>query len=61
MNIADPAPVLFTFAQAAQLTNLKESWLRKAVAQRRIAHRRIGKHVRFSQADLDALVAQSAA
>lgn len=56
-----PAPqVLFTFTEAAQMTALPETWLRKAVSARVIPHRRIGKHVRFAQADLDALIAGSA-
>lgn len=52
--------MLFTFAQAADMTALPESWLRKAVTERRIDFRKIGKHVRFSQTDLDALIAQNA-
>ena len=56
-----PQPqVLFTFAEAAEMTSLKESWLRRAVTERRIPCRKIGKHVRFSQADLDALIAAHA-
>lgn len=60
MNASEPAPVLFTFAQAAQMTNLPETWLRKRVTERAIAHRRVGKHVRFSRADIDALINDSA-
>jgi excisionase family DNA binding protein len=52
--------VLFTFAQAAEMTALPESWLRKAVTERRIPFRKVGKHVRFSAADLDALIEQTA-
>lgn len=59
VNVA-PTPLLFTFAQAAQMTSLSESWLRKAVTERRIPFRKVGKHVRFSQADLDALIEQAA-
>lgn len=52
-----PTPqVLFTFTEAAQMTALPESWLRKAVTERRIAFRKVGKHVRFAQADIAALV-----
>lgn len=57
--VNEPAPVLFTFAQAARMTALPESWLRRAVTERRIPFRKVGKHVRFTHADLDALVAQS--
>lgn len=61
VTITDPVPpqVLFTFAQAAAMTALPESWLRKAVANRTIAHRRVGKHVRFSQADIADLVSNA--
>lgn len=54
------AQVLFTFAQAAQMTTLPESWLRKAVTERKIPFCRLGKHVRFSQVDLDSLISTNA-
>lgn len=61
MKPASTAPqVLFTFAEAAEMTALRESWLRKAVSERRIPFRRIGRHVRFAQADIDALVSGAA-
>lgn len=61
VNTEFPNPrVLFTFAEAAQMTALPETWLRKAVSARVIPHRRCGKHVRFAHADLDALIADSA-
>jgi excisionase family DNA binding protein len=53
-------PVLYTFAEAAHMTSIPETWLRKAVTSRRIAFRKIGKHVRFAQADIDALVSSTA-
>jgi excisionase family DNA binding protein len=56
---ASIAKVLFTFAEVADMTGLKESWLRRAVAQRTVAHRRVGKHVRFSHDDIAALIAAS--
>lgn len=60
MKSTTPPQVLFTFAEAAEMTSLRESWLRKAVSERRIPFRRIGRHVRFAQADLDALVSNAA-
>lgn len=61
MKSTDPAPkVLFTFAEAAEITSLPETWLRKRVTARTIPHRRLGKHVRFAQADLDEVVRQAA-
>lgn len=59
-SATSPPQVLFTFAEAAEMTSLKESWLRRAVAARRIPFRRIGRHVRFAQADIDALVSGAA-
>jgi excisionase family DNA binding protein len=59
-SATSPPQVLFTFAEAAEMTALRESWLRKAVSERRIPFRRIGKHIRFAQADLDALVSDNA-
>lgn len=56
MNLPPAPQVLFTFAQAAEMTSLPESWLRRAVTERRIAFRKVGKHVRFSPADIDALI-----
>lgn len=60
MTEASLRKVLFTFAEVANMTGLRESWLRKAVSEQGISHRRVGKHVRFSQDDIDALVAQAA-
>lgn len=59
VNVAT-TPLLFTFKEAAQMTALPESWLRKAVSERRIPFRKVGKHVRFSAADIDALIEQTA-
>lgn len=59
VNVA-PTPLLFTFTETAQMTALPESWLRKAVSERRIPFRKVGKHVRFSAADIDALIEQTA-
>lgn len=50
---------LYTPAEAAERLKVTESWLKKRVAARTIPHTRIGRHIRFSEADLTALVAQS--
>jgi excisionase family DNA binding protein len=51
------AVLLYTPAQAAALLQVPESWLRRRAAQRRVACTFLGKHLRFSRADLDAIVA----
>lgn len=50
-------PLLYTPAQAADLLAVSESWLRRQAGQRRIPSTRIGKHLRFSAADLGDIVA----
>lgn len=45
------------FAAAAEWLNVSESWLRKKVAQRQVAHTRLGRNVRFTDADLAAIAA----
>lgn len=60
MAEATVTKVLFTFAEVADMTGLRESWLRKKVSEQSIPHRRVGKHVRFSHADINDLIDQSA-
>lgn len=54
---SDPtiAPMLYTPAQAAELLRVKESWLRRQAGQRKIQCTFLGKHLRFSDADLVAI------
>jgi excisionase family DNA binding protein len=52
--IADRLP-LRTPAQAAQLLAVPESWLRRKAAARTIPCTFLGKHLRFSPADLVAI------
>lgn len=47
---------LLTIPEAARVLAVPESWLRERVRLRRVAHRRLGKHVRFSASDLEAIV-----
>jgi excisionase family DNA binding protein len=49
-----PLPVLplHTPAEAARLLAVPESWLRRQVTARLVPHTRLGKHLRFSHADL---------
>jgi excisionase family DNA binding protein len=48
-------PVLYTPEQAAQLLQVRPSWLRRRAAARAIPCRFLGKHLRFSRADIDAI------
>jgi excisionase family DNA binding protein len=52
----DTPPLLHTPAEAAVLLAVKESWLRKQAGQRRIPCTHLGKHLRFSDADLRMIV-----
>ena len=61
----DEAPadtrVLLTPEQAAELLQVRPSWLRRKAAARAIPCRYLGKHLRFTHADLTAIAEQSAA
>jgi hypothetical protein len=46
------APLLFTPAQAALRLAVPESWLRRQAGRRLIPRTFLGKHLRFSEADL---------
>lgn len=47
---------LFTAEQAAQVLQVPPSWLRKKAAAGAIPHTRIGRHLRFSERDLQRLI-----
>ena len=49
--------MLYTAEQAAELLQVKASWLRKKATARAIPCTFVGKHLRFSAADLAAIVA----
>ncbi len=66
MNMAFPAgptrephcsPLLYTPTDAADLLAVPESWLRRNAGRRKIPCTFIGKHLRFSTADLAAISA----
>jgi excisionase family DNA binding protein len=48
----DDVPQLHTPGEAAEILTVKESWLRRKASQRLIPCTFIGKHLRFSTADL---------
>jgi excisionase family DNA binding protein len=59
-DTGDDGLLLYTPAEAAQRLRVRESWLRKKAAAREVPCTFLGKHLRFSAADLTAIVAASA-
>ena len=55
----DPVPTLFTPAQAADLLQVPESWLRRRAARRLVPCTFLGKHLRFSRANLHQILAEA--
>jgi excisionase family DNA binding protein len=53
-------PLLHTPAEAAELLNVRESWLRRKAAARQIPCTFLGKHLRFSPADLATIITRHA-
>jgi excisionase family DNA binding protein len=51
---------LYTPAQAAQLLTVRESWLRRKAAARAVPCTLLGRHLRFSAADLRAITTAGA-
>lgn len=56
----DTGSLLLTPAQAAAMLQVRESWLRRRAARRQVPCSFLGKHLRFSRADLERIVADSA-
>jgi excisionase family DNA binding protein len=52
--------LLFTAEEAAAMLGVRPSWLRRKAAARAIACTFVGKHLRFSHADLEAIAAAGA-
>lgn len=50
------SPLLHTPAEAARLLTVRESWLRRQAGQRRISATYLGRHLRFSDDDLRAII-----
>jgi excisionase family DNA binding protein len=48
---------LYTVEEAAQRLNTTPRFIRRLIAERRIAFTRLGRHIRISAEDLDAFVA----
>jgi excisionase family DNA binding protein len=53
-------PLLYTPEQAAELLQVRPSWLRRKAAARAVPCRYVGKHLRFSRADITAIAEASA-
>src|SRR5436305_1587136 len=53
-------PLLYTPAEAAELLKVRESWLRKKAAARQVPCTFLGRHLRFSPADLTAIITAAA-
>ena len=51
--------LLYTPGEAAEMLRVRESWLRRKAAARQVPCTFLGKHLRFSAADLAAIVAQN--
>jgi len=54
------SPALHTPAEAAELLAVKESWLRRKAGARLIPCTFLGKHLRFSDDDLQAIIRSGA-
>lgn len=53
----DPPTRLHTPAEAADILTVRESWLRRQAGQQRIPCTFLGKHLRFSDADIRQIIA----
>jgi hypothetical protein len=56
----DAEQLLYTPAEAAGLLRVRESWLRRRAAARLVPCTFLGRHLRFSAADLAAIIAAHA-
>lgn len=52
--MVDRADTLLTIPEVAEQLKVGERFVRRLIFERRIAFHKIGRHVRISQADLDA-------
>jgi len=57
----ETTPQVFTIVEAAQLLRVPEGWLRKKVSAGLVPHTRLGKHVRFTGAHLEQILADGEA
>jgi excisionase family DNA binding protein len=57
LNEEDSVTPLLTIAEAAELLNVPQSWLRERAATHAVPHTRLGRHVRFTDEHLAAIIA----
>lgn len=55
-SISPDEAVLYTFPQAARRLQIRENTLRLWVSAGKVQHTRLGRHVRFSDDDIDAII-----
>jgi excisionase family DNA binding protein len=53
-----PQPVLYTVEEAAEMLGVTVDFIRRRYQKGEIPHVRIGRYVKFSQANIDAIVDQ---
>jgi excisionase family DNA binding protein len=54
------AALLYTVAETAEILQVTKRWLEDRVASQTIPHRRMGKFIRFTLADIELLIEQCA-
>jgi hypothetical protein len=52
-------PQLYTLEEAANMLRRKPNWLYAKTKDRLVPHRRFGKFIAFTQADIEAIIAMS--
>jgi excisionase family DNA binding protein len=50
---------LYTIEEAAGMLHLKPTWLYERTRKNAIPHHRFGKYIRFTEADLDGIIAMA--
>jgi excisionase family DNA binding protein len=53
---ANKKPVLYSIPEAALKLHLPPKWFYERTRKNAIPHRRFGKHIRFSESDLEAII-----
>ncbi|MGH9424840.1 MAG: helix-turn-helix domain-containing protein [Terriglobia bacterium] len=51
-----PNGPLYTVSQAAAILQVAEIWIYERTGKRAIPHRKLGKHIRFTDSDLSAII-----
>ncbi len=53
---SQPSGPLYTVPQAAAILQVAEIWIYERTRKRTIPHRKLGKHIRFTDSDLSAII-----